>query len=92
VELMIVVLIIGILIVTGLYLLMSAIYSYVLPIDEMAISKLVAACLISDPEIIHFFQTIENQAADLVSMTLFIGTVKQINGQQSLSLFLKNNS
>ena len=36
-------LIIGILLVAGLYLLMSAIYSYVLPIDEMAKSKLVAA-------------------------------------------------
>ena len=36
-------LILGILLVTGLYLLMSAIYSYVLPIDEMAKSKLVAA-------------------------------------------------
>lgn len=36
-------LILGILLVTGLYLLMSGIYSYVLPIDEMAKSKLVAA-------------------------------------------------
>jgi APA family basic amino acid/polyamine antiporter len=36
-------LIIGILLVAGLYLLMSAIYSFVLPIDEMARSKLVAA-------------------------------------------------
>jgi len=36
-------LILGILLVTGLYLLMSAVYSYVLPIDEMAHSKLVAA-------------------------------------------------
>ena len=36
-------LIFGILLVTGLYLLMSAIYAYVLPIDEMAKSKLVAA-------------------------------------------------
>src|ERR1051325_8555112 len=36
-------LILGILVVTALYLLMSAIYSYVLPIDEMARSKLVAA-------------------------------------------------
>jgi APA family basic amino acid/polyamine antiporter len=36
-------LILGILLVTGLYLLMSAVYSYVLPIDEMARSKLVAA-------------------------------------------------
>ena len=36
-------LIFGILIVAGLYVLMSAIYSYVLPIDEMAKSKLVAA-------------------------------------------------
>ena len=36
-------LILGILLVAGLYLLMSAIYSYVLPIDEMAKSKLVAA-------------------------------------------------
>ena len=36
-------LILGILLVTGLYLLLSAIYSYVLPIDEMAKSKLVAA-------------------------------------------------
>lgn len=36
-------LIIGILIVAGLYVLMSAIYSYVLPIDQMAQSKLVAA-------------------------------------------------
>src|ERR1041385_2375765 len=36
-------LILGILLVTGLYLLMSAIYAYVLPIDEMARSKLVAA-------------------------------------------------
>jgi len=36
-------LILGILLVTALYLLLSAIYSYVLPIDEMARSKLVAA-------------------------------------------------
>src|SRR5438093_10895268 len=36
-------LILGILLVTGLYLLMSAVYSFVLPIDEMARSKLVAA-------------------------------------------------
>ena len=36
-------LILGILLVTGLYLLMSAVYAYVLPIDEMARSKLVAA-------------------------------------------------
>jgi len=36
-------LIIGILLVTGLYLLMSAAYALVLPIDEMAKSKLVAA-------------------------------------------------
>lgn len=36
-------LILGILIVTGLYVLLSAVYSYVLPIDEMARSKLVAA-------------------------------------------------
>jgi APA family basic amino acid/polyamine antiporter len=36
-------LILGILLVAGLYLLISAIYSYVLPIDEMAKSKLVAA-------------------------------------------------
>jgi APA family basic amino acid/polyamine antiporter len=36
-------LILGILLVTVLYLLMSAVYSYVLPIDEMARSKLVAA-------------------------------------------------
>src|SRR5437867_11073285 len=36
-------LILGILLVTGLYLLLSAVYSYVLPIDEMARSKLVAA-------------------------------------------------
>ena len=36
-------LIFGILVVTGLYLLLSATYSYVLPIDEMAKSKLVAA-------------------------------------------------
>jgi APA family basic amino acid/polyamine antiporter len=36
-------LILGILLVTALYLLMSGIYSYVLPIDEMARSKLVAA-------------------------------------------------
>ena len=35
--------ILGILIVTALYLLLSAIYAYVLPIDEMARSKLVAA-------------------------------------------------
>src|SRR3954462_12849549 len=36
-------LILGILLVTALYLLMSAVYAYVLPIDEMARSKLVAA-------------------------------------------------
>ncbi len=36
-------LILGILLVTGLYLLMSSVYAYVLPIDEMARSKLVAA-------------------------------------------------
>ena len=36
-------LILGILLVAALYLLMSAIYSYVLPVDEMAKSKLVAA-------------------------------------------------
>jgi len=36
-------LIFGILIVAGLYLLMSAIYAYVLPIDQMAQSRLVAA-------------------------------------------------
>jgi len=36
-------LILGILLVTGLYVLLSATYSYVLPIDEMAKSKLVAA-------------------------------------------------
>ncbi|HXT41435.1 MAG TPA: amino acid permease, partial [Candidatus Angelobacter sp.] len=36
-------LILGILLVTGLYLLMSAVYAFVLPIDEMARSKLVAA-------------------------------------------------
>lgn len=36
-------LILGILLVTGLYLLMSLVYSWVLPIDEMARSKLVAA-------------------------------------------------
>jgi len=36
-------LIIGILLVAGMYLLMSAAYSYVLPIDDMARSKLVAA-------------------------------------------------
>jgi APA family basic amino acid/polyamine antiporter len=36
-------LIFGIFIVAGLYLLMSAVYSYVMPIDEMAQSKLVAA-------------------------------------------------
>lgn len=36
-------LLLGILLVTALYLLMSAVYSYVLPIDEMARSKLVAA-------------------------------------------------
>lgn len=36
-------LVLGILIVTGLYLLLSAVYSYVLPIDAMAQSKLVAA-------------------------------------------------
>lgn len=33
----------GILLVAGLYLLMSLVYSYVLPIDEMSRSKLVAA-------------------------------------------------
>src|SRR2546425_6631234 len=36
-------LILGILLVAGLYLLMSTVYSLVLPIDEMARSKLVAA-------------------------------------------------
>jgi APA family basic amino acid/polyamine antiporter len=36
-------LILGILLVTGLYLLLSAVYAFVLPIDEMARSKLVAA-------------------------------------------------
>lgn len=36
-------LILGILLVAGLYLLMSAIYAFVLPVDEMAKSKLVAA-------------------------------------------------
>jgi basic amino acid/polyamine antiporter, APA family len=36
-------LIIGILVVTALYLLLSAVYAWVLPIDEMARSKLVAA-------------------------------------------------
>ncbi len=36
-------LILGILLVTGLYLLMSTVYAYVLSIDEMARSKLVAA-------------------------------------------------
>jgi APA family basic amino acid/polyamine antiporter len=36
-------LILGILLVTGLYLLMSLVYSFVLPIDQMAQSKLVAA-------------------------------------------------
>jgi len=36
-------LILGILLVTGLYLLLSAVYAYVLPIDEMARSRLVAA-------------------------------------------------
>jgi len=36
-------LILGILLVAGLYMLMSAIYAFVLPIDEMARSKLVAA-------------------------------------------------
>src|SRR5205085_4170649 len=36
-------LILGILLVTGLYLLMSAVYAFVLPIEEMARSKLVAA-------------------------------------------------
>jgi APA family basic amino acid/polyamine antiporter len=36
-------LITGIMIVTGMYLLMSAVYSFVLPIDEMMKSKLVAA-------------------------------------------------
>lgn len=36
-------LLLGILLVTALYLLMSAVYSYALPIDEMAKSKLVAA-------------------------------------------------
>ena len=36
-------LILGILLVTGLYLLLCVIYAYVLPVDEMAKSKLVAA-------------------------------------------------
>jgi basic amino acid/polyamine antiporter, APA family len=36
-------LVIGILLVTALYLVMSAVYSYALPIDEMMRSKLVAA-------------------------------------------------
>src|SRR5256886_17611248 len=36
-------LILGILMVAALYLLMSAVYSFVLPIDEMAQSRLVAA-------------------------------------------------
>lgn len=36
-------LVMGILLVTGLYLVMSLVYSYVLPVDEMARSKLVAA-------------------------------------------------
>ena len=36
-------LILGIFLVAGLYLLMSSVYSYVLPVDEMARSKLVAA-------------------------------------------------
>ena len=36
-------LVIGILLVTGLYVAMSAAYSYVLPVDEMAKSELVAA-------------------------------------------------
>jgi APA family basic amino acid/polyamine antiporter len=36
-------LVLGILLVTVLYLLMSAVYAFVLPIDEMARSKLVAA-------------------------------------------------
>jgi APA family basic amino acid/polyamine antiporter len=36
-------LIMGILLVTALYLLLSAVYSYVMPIDEMAQSRLVAA-------------------------------------------------
>jgi APA family basic amino acid/polyamine antiporter len=36
-------LILGIFLVAGLYLLMSAAYSFVLPIDEMALSRLVAA-------------------------------------------------
>lgn len=36
-------LVLGILVVTGLYVLMSVVYAYVLPIDEMAQSKLVAA-------------------------------------------------
>ena len=36
-------LILGIFLVAGLYLLLSAVYSYVLPIDQMAQSKLVAA-------------------------------------------------
>ncbi len=36
-------LILGILVVTGLYMLMSAVYAYVLPTDEMSQSKLVAA-------------------------------------------------
>src|SRR5881396_2288190 len=36
-------LILGILLVTGLYLLLSAVYSFVLPIEDMARSRLVAA-------------------------------------------------
>src|SRR5262249_38265647 len=36
-------LVLGMLVVTAMYLLVSAAYSYVLPIDEMAKSKLVAA-------------------------------------------------
>lgn len=36
-------LILGILLVTGLYMLLCVIYAYVLPVDEMAKSKLVAA-------------------------------------------------
>ncbi|HUR45656.1 MAG TPA: amino acid permease [Candidatus Saccharimonadales bacterium] len=36
-------LILGILLVTGLYMLMSAVYAYVLPMDEMSRSRLVAA-------------------------------------------------
>ena len=36
-------LILGILLVSAIYLLMSAVYSFVLPVDEMAQSKLVAA-------------------------------------------------